>query len=114
MAGLKVVVVRCDAEGNVDLADLKAKAAAHRDELAALMVTYPSTHGVFEEAIGEIKRHCEAAGVPLGIFAVDAQYASDAIASGFKLIALSMDSFFLWKSAKAALEEVRGESYAES
>jgi glycine dehydrogenase len=44
-----VVVVDCDADGNVDLADLRLKAERHRDELAALMVTYPSTHGVFEE-----------------------------------------------------------------
>jgi glycine dehydrogenase len=54
MAGLKVVVVSCDANGNVDLGDLRAKAQHHRDELAALMVTYPSTHGVFEEEIREI------------------------------------------------------------
>ena len=54
MAGLDVVVVACDAEGNIDLADLRAKAATHRERLAALMVTYPSTHGVFEEAICEI------------------------------------------------------------
>ena len=54
MAGLDVVVVACDSEGNIDLADLRAKAATHRERLAALMVTYPSTHGVFEEAIGEI------------------------------------------------------------
>ena len=54
MAGLDVVVVACDAEGNIDLADLRAKAATHRERVAALMVTYPSTHGVFEEAIGEI------------------------------------------------------------
>jgi glycine dehydrogenase len=54
MAGLKVVVVASDAHGNVDLADLEAKAAEHKDELAALMITYPSTHGVFEEAIREI------------------------------------------------------------
>ena len=54
MAGLDVVVVACDAEGNIDLADLRAQADAHRERLAALMVTYPSTHGVFEEAIGEI------------------------------------------------------------
>ncbi len=54
MAGLKVVVVACDAKGNVDLGDLRAKAAKHGDELAALMVTYPSTHGVFEERIREI------------------------------------------------------------
>jgi glycine dehydrogenase len=54
MAGLKVVVVACDANGNVDLADLEAKARQHRDGLAALMITYPSTHGVFEERIREI------------------------------------------------------------
>jgi glycine dehydrogenase len=51
MAGLEVVVVGCDARGNVDLADLEGKAAQHAKRLAALMVTYPSTHGVFEEGI---------------------------------------------------------------
>ena len=54
MAGLRVVVVDCDKDGNVDLADLRAKAAKHADKLAALMVTYPSTHGVFEAAIRDI------------------------------------------------------------
>ncbi|MCP5150913.1 MAG: aminomethyl-transferring glycine dehydrogenase [Ectothiorhodospiraceae bacterium] len=54
MAGLRVVVVACDSQGNVDVADLRAKAEQHRDRLAALMITYPSTHGVFEEAVGEI------------------------------------------------------------
>jgi glycine dehydrogenase len=54
MAGLKVVVVECDAHGNVDLADLRAKAARHAKELAALMITYPSTHGVFEEGIRDV------------------------------------------------------------
>ncbi len=54
MAGLRVVVVGCDSGGNIDLADLRAKAALHRDRLAALMVTYPSTHGVFEAAIRDI------------------------------------------------------------
>ncbi|HUH94199.1 MAG TPA: aminomethyl-transferring glycine dehydrogenase [Casimicrobiaceae bacterium] len=54
MAGMRVVVVACDESGNVDLADLCAKAAAHRDGLAAIMVTYPSTHGVFETGIREI------------------------------------------------------------
>jgi glycine dehydrogenase len=54
MAGLKVVVVACDQLGNVDLADLEARAAAAGDALAAAMVTYPSTHGVFETDIGEI------------------------------------------------------------
>lgn len=54
MAGLKVVVVRCDDAGNVDLDDLRAKVAEHADDLAALMVTYPSTHGVYEESIREV------------------------------------------------------------
>jgi glycine dehydrogenase len=54
MAGLKVVVVKCDDQGNVDLNDLREKAEQYKDNLAALMVTYPSTHGVFEEAIQEI------------------------------------------------------------
>ncbi len=56
LAGLRVVPVACDEQGNINVADLKAKAAEHRQELAALMVTYPSTHGVFEEAITEICR----------------------------------------------------------
>jgi glycine dehydrogenase len=51
MAGLRVVVVACDALGNVDLADLRAKVAERADRLAAVMITYPSTHGVFEESI---------------------------------------------------------------
>ena len=54
MAGMKVVVVACDDHGNVDVADLKKKAAEHKDHLAALMITYPSTHGVFETAVKEI------------------------------------------------------------
>jgi glycine dehydrogenase len=54
LAGMQVVVVACDAKGNVDVADLEAKAERHKDRLAALMVTYPSTHGVFEERIREI------------------------------------------------------------
>ena len=54
MAGMRVVVVACDANGNVDVADLKAKAAQHADQLAAIMITYPSTHGVFETAVREI------------------------------------------------------------
>ncbi|GAA1712588.1 aminomethyl-transferring glycine dehydrogenase [Nonomuraea bangladeshensis] len=54
MAGMRVVVVACDADGNVDLADLDAKIAKHRDALAAIMVTYPSTHGVYEESITEV------------------------------------------------------------
>lgn len=54
MAGMQVVSVACDSAGNVDVADLKRKADHHRDELAALMVTYPSTHGVFESRITEV------------------------------------------------------------
>ena len=54
MAGMKVVVVNCDEKGNIDVNDLRAKAEQHKDNLAALMVTYPSTHGVFEESITEI------------------------------------------------------------
>jgi glycine dehydrogenase len=54
MAGMDVVVVACDARGDVDVADLRAKAEQHRQNLAAVMITYPSTHGVFEEHIGEI------------------------------------------------------------
>ncbi len=54
MAGMRVVAVACDAQGNIDIADLEAKAAAHAADLAALMVTYPSTHGVFETGIRRI------------------------------------------------------------
>ncbi|MFT6579821.1 MAG: glycine dehydrogenase [Alphaproteobacteria bacterium] len=54
MAGLRVVVVDCESDGDIDMVDLRAKAAKHRDSLSALMVTYPSTHGVFEETIREI------------------------------------------------------------
>ncbi|OBQ31882.1 MAG: glycine dehydrogenase, partial [Anabaena sp. CRKS33] len=54
MCGMKVVGVACDDHGNIDVEDLKAKAEKHSSELSALMVTYPSTHGVFEEAIQEI------------------------------------------------------------
>src|SRR5689334_9122468 len=54
MAGMGVVVVKTDASGNIDVADLRAKAEQHSKDLAALMVTYPSTHGVFEESIKDI------------------------------------------------------------
>ncbi|HOY08317.1 MAG TPA: aminomethyl-transferring glycine dehydrogenase, partial [Saprospiraceae bacterium] len=54
MAAMQVVVVACDERGNIDVADLKAKAAQHADNLACLMVTYPSTHGVFETSIVEV------------------------------------------------------------
>lgn len=54
MAGMKVVVVNCDEKGNIDVDDLRAKSEKHKDELSCLMVTYPSTHGVFEESIIEV------------------------------------------------------------
>lgn len=54
MAGMDIVIVKCDENGNIDIADLKAKAEQHKDKLSCLMVTYPSTHGVFEEGIIEI------------------------------------------------------------
>src|SRR5258706_5757606 len=54
MAGMKVVVVRTDENGNVDINDLKEKAGLHKNNLSSLMITYPSTHGVFEESIKEI------------------------------------------------------------
>ncbi|HZF02309.1 MAG TPA: aminomethyl-transferring glycine dehydrogenase [Methylomirabilota bacterium] len=54
MAGMKVVAVACDTNGNIDVADLKSKAEAHKNDLSCLMITYPSTHGVFEETIREI------------------------------------------------------------
>ncbi|HZB27484.1 MAG TPA: aminomethyl-transferring glycine dehydrogenase subunit GcvPB, partial [Gemmatimonadales bacterium] len=56
MAGMQVVPVKSDPRGNIDVEDLRAKAAAHRDRLAALMITYPSTHGVFEGSVREICR----------------------------------------------------------
>ncbi|NDY94861.1 aminomethyl-transferring glycine dehydrogenase [Wenzhouxiangella limi] len=62
MVGMEIVVIGCDASGNVDLADLESKIAVHRDRLAALMVTYPSTHGVFEEDIVTICNKVRAAG----------------------------------------------------
>lgn len=62
MAGMRVVPVACDALGNIDIADLRMKVDSHRDALAAIMVTYPSTHGVFEEGITEICRIVHAAG----------------------------------------------------
>lgn len=54
MCGMKVVVIKSDEDGNVDLEDLKSKALHHKDHLAALMITYPSTYGVFEEEVKTI------------------------------------------------------------
>jgi glycine dehydrogenase len=54
MCGMKIVLVKCDKQGNIDVADLREKAETHKNDLACLMVTYPSTHGVYEESISEI------------------------------------------------------------
>ena len=62
LAGMRVVVVACDEAGNVDLGDLRSKVEAHRDELSALMITYPSTHGVYEHDVIEITRAVHDAG----------------------------------------------------
>lgn len=62
LAGMKVVVVACDEQGNVDLDDLRAKITAHADELAALMITYPSTHGVYEHDVLQITQAVHDAG----------------------------------------------------
>ena len=56
MAGMKIIVTKCDAKGNIDLVDLKEKAELHKDNLSCLMVTYPSTHGVYEESITDITK----------------------------------------------------------
>ncbi len=63
MCGLKVVVVAADAKGNIDLEDFRAKAEASAKTLAAAMITYPSTHGVFEETVREICEITRATGV---------------------------------------------------
>ncbi len=62
MAGMQVVPVACDAHGNIDVSDLRAKIETHREKLSAIMITYPSTHGVFEESIREICELTHAAG----------------------------------------------------
>jgi glycine dehydrogenase len=56
MAGMKIIVTKCDSNGNIDLVDLRAKAEEHKNDLSCLMVTYPSTHGVYEESIVEITK----------------------------------------------------------
>jgi glycine dehydrogenase len=56
MAGMKIVIIKCDEKGNIDAADLKAKAEEHKENLSCLMVTYPSTHGVYEEGIKDITK----------------------------------------------------------
>ena len=54
MAGMQVIVIKCDESGNIDVGDLKQKAEENKESLSALMITYPSTHGVFEETISDI------------------------------------------------------------
>src|SRR5699024_9280110 len=54
LAGMRVIIVACDERGDIDLADLRKRIAEHREELAAIMVTYPSTHGVYEPGIHEV------------------------------------------------------------
>jgi 2-dehydro-3-deoxyglucarate aldolase/4-hydroxy-2-oxoheptanedioate aldolase len=65
-------------------------------------------HPRVREAIEEVKRHCKEAGVPMGIFAVDVEFAKNSIGEGFSLIALGLDVFYLWQSAQAALESLVG------
>jgi len=67
-------------------------------------------HPRVRDAIEKVRRACQAAGVPLGIFAPDVAMAREYVEQGFSLIALGMDAFFLWQSAQSALEEARGES----
>ncbi len=68
MAGMKVVVVACDNNGNIDVTDLKKKAEENKENLAALMITYPSTHGVFEE---EVKAICQVVHLNGGLVYMD-------------------------------------------
>jgi len=65
-------------------------------------------HPKVQEAIGEVKRKCEEAGMPIGIFSADPVSAKEKIQEGFSLIALNMDAAYLWQAAKSALDEVRG------
>ena len=62
MAGMKVIIIKCDGNGNIHISDLQDKVKLHRDNLAALMITYPSTHGVFEKNITEITKLIHDAG----------------------------------------------------
>src|SRR5699024_6462825 len=62
MTGMEIVVVKCDRQGDIDLEDLARKIDQHRERLAALMITYPSTHGVFEESVVEICEQIHEAG----------------------------------------------------
>jgi 2-keto-3-deoxy-L-rhamnonate aldolase RhmA len=78
------------------------------DLSGSLGVLGETDHPEVLKAIGRVRRACQAAGVPLGIFASDASMAKEYVEQGFSLIAVGMDAFFLWQSAQAVLEEVRG------
>jgi 2-keto-3-deoxy-L-rhamnonate aldolase RhmA len=65
-------------------------------------------HPEVQAAIETVKNHCQAVGMPVGIFAVNGQAARQAIEQGFTMVALGMDAFFLWQGAQAALEQARG------
>lgn len=78
------------------------------DLSGSLGVLGETDHPQVLEAIRRVRRACQAAGVPLGIFASDASMAKEYVEQGFSLIAVGMDAFFLWQSAQAVLEEVRG------
>ena len=64
MVSMKVVVTKCDEDGNIDMTDLAAKIEKHRDNLASIMITYPSTHGVYEEQVKEVCEHGSRSGRP--------------------------------------------------
>jgi 2-keto-3-deoxy-L-rhamnonate aldolase RhmA len=95
-------------ESIVDVPGIGAILIGPYDLSGSLNLLGQITHPQVQEAIGEVRRHCERAGVPVGIFAGDAEAAIDAIGQGFTLIALGLDTIYLWKSAKATLDTVRG------
>jgi 2-keto-3-deoxy-L-rhamnonate aldolase RhmA len=97
-------------ESIVDVPGIDAILIGPFDLSGSLNLLGQIAHPQVQEAIGEIRCHCERAGVPVGIFAVDAEAAIDAIEQGFTLIALGLDTMYLWTSAKAALDAVRGVS----
>ena len=105
MVGMKVVVVKCDNHGNVDFEDLKSKVETHKDNLAALMVTYPSTHGVFEEKIVEICELIHNNGGPAtGIGAISAApWGSSSILSISWMYMKMMGSEGLKKASQVAI-----------
>jgi 2-dehydro-3-deoxyglucarate aldolase/4-hydroxy-2-oxoheptanedioate aldolase len=97
-----------DVQAIVEVQGIDALLIGPFDLSGSLGVLGQITHPQVQEAIRETKRHCDRAGVPIGIFAVDAASARGFIEQGFSLIALSMDAYYLWQAAKGALDEVRG------